>query len=258
MLSDQQIGSLSTKKIFFGHQSVGDNILQGVRDVMAGDPRLKINIVTSADPQSVPGFAFVETHIGANRNPQSKDQAFAAILDKGFGAQGGIALYKYCYIDFSPTTDVQQVFENYRKGITEVKRKYPSLTIVHATVPLTAEETKGTVKEQIKRVLRRVIGRDPNIKRNRFNQLLRQAYEGKDPIVDIAEVESTHADGTRSYFLRGAEKIYTLAAEFTTDGGHLNETGRRAVAAKLLFVLANARSGQQMGLPSAAQLAPGA
>ncbi len=203
VLSDQQICSLSTKKIFFGHQSVGDNILQGIRDVMASDPRLKINIVTSADPQSVSGFAFVETHIGVNRHPQSKDAAFAAILDKGFGAQGGMALYKYCYIDFSPTSDAQQVFENYRKRITEVKHKYPSLTIVHATVPLMAEETKGTVKEQIKRVLRRIIGRDPNVKRNQFNQLLRQAYEGKDPIVDIAEAESTHADGSRSYFLRG-------------------------------------------------------
>jgi hypothetical protein len=239
VLSDQQIRSLSTKKIFFGHQSVGDNIVQGIRDLMAADPHLKINIVTSADPQSVPGFAFVEAHVGANRNPQSKNEAFAAILDKGLGGQGGIAFYKYCYIDFSSSTDVQQVFDNYRKGIADLRQKYPSLTIVHSTVPLMAEEPSGTMKDRIKTILRRVSGRDPNVKRNQFNQLLRQAYGGRDPIFDIAEVESTHFDGSRSYFMRGVQKIYTLAPEFTNDGGHLNEIGRRAAAEQLLLVLAN-------------------
>src|ERR1700686_4954691 len=64
VLSDQQIRSLSAKRIFFGHQSVGDNIVQGIRDLMAADARLKINMASSAEPQSVPGFAIVEAHIG--------------------------------------------------------------------------------------------------------------------------------------------------------------------------------------------------
>src|SRR5579862_4664972 len=84
-LTDQQIRSLTTKRIFFGHQSVGDNIVDGIRDLAVEDPRLHLNLVSSSDPQSVPGFAFIETHIGSNRNPQSKNEAFAAILDKGFG-----------------------------------------------------------------------------------------------------------------------------------------------------------------------------
>jgi hypothetical protein len=238
VLSDQQIRSLASKKIFFGHQSVGDNILQGIRDLMASDPRLKINIVTSLDPESVPGFALVEAHIGVNRDPRSKTEAFAATLDKGFGSLGGIALYKYCYIDFGNSTDVAQVFDNYRKGIVEVRQKYASLALVHSTVPLTADQASSTAKERIKTVLRRIIGRDPNVKRNQFNELLRQTYGGKDPIFDIAEVESTRSDGSRSYFTRGLSKIYTLAPEYTTDGGHLNELGRRKAAEQFLFVLA--------------------
>ena len=239
MLSDQQIRSLSTKKIFFGHQSVGDNIMQGIRELVASDPRLKVNLVTSADPQSVPGPAFIETHVGVNRNPGSKTAAFNEIVDKGFGKEGGIAFYKYCYIDFSSSTDVAEVFANYRKGIAELKGKYPSLTIVHFTVPLTAEQPAAGIKDRVKDSLRRIAGRDANIKRNEFNQMLKQEYGAKDPIFDLAEIESTHSDGSRSYFSRVGEKVYTLAPEFTTDGGHLNEIGRQAAAKKLLVLLAS-------------------
>lgn len=75
--SDRQVNSLETKKIFFGHQSVGADIIHGIQDLMAEDPRLKLNIVSSADPESVPGPAFVESPIGENRKPQSKNEAFA-------------------------------------------------------------------------------------------------------------------------------------------------------------------------------------
>jgi hypothetical protein len=239
VLTDQQIRSLLGKKIFFGHQSVGDNLVEGIRDLMATDPRLQIHIVTSAEPQTVAGAALVEAHIGVNRNPGSKTAAFTEVLDKGFGQQGGVAIYKYCYIDFNSTTDFAQVFDNYQKSVGELRRKYPSLILVHSTVPLTAEEQSATGKDRVKTMLRRMLGRDPNVRRNQFNQLLKQTYGGKDPIFDIAEIESTHSDGSRSYFTRGGQKIYTLAPEFTTDGGHLNEAGRRAGAEQLLALLAS-------------------
>ena len=89
---------------------------------MEWDPRLRMNLISSADPEAVPGSAFVEAHIGVNRSPASKTEAFNQVLDKGFGKQGGIALYKYCYIDFGSNTDVAQIFSNYRKGIAELMR----------------------------------------------------------------------------------------------------------------------------------------
>ena len=60
---------LPPKKIFFGHQSVGNNIVQGIRDLMIADSRLKMNIVKSEDPQLIPSPAFVESEIGENGNP---------------------------------------------------------------------------------------------------------------------------------------------------------------------------------------------
>jgi len=71
-------------------------------------------MVASADPQSVSGPAFVDSPIGENGKPQSKNEAFAEILAKGIGTHGGIAMYKYCYVDIDSSTDIRQMFERYR------------------------------------------------------------------------------------------------------------------------------------------------
>ena len=236
MLSDQQIASLTAKKIFFGHQSVGNNIIQGIRDLASADPRLRLNLVKSSDPQLVSGPAFVEFEIGQNGNPQSKIHAFTEVLEKGMGAQGGVAMFKFCYVDIDSSTDVPKMFDSYRAGISALKARYPSLKIVHVTVPLTTVEPAA--KAWIKSLLGRVTLQELNVKRNQFNNLMRQVYAGKDPMFDLAEVESTHGDGSRSYFTQGNEKIYALASEFTADGGHLNEAGRQVTAARLLHVIA--------------------
>ena len=235
ILTNQQISSLETKRIFFGHQSVGNDIVHGIRDIMDEDRRLKLNLVASADPQSMSLPAFVESPIGENRNPASKDKAFADILAKGMGSQGGIAMYKYCYVDIGLDTDVQQLFDNYRRQMTDLKSRYPSLTVVHITVPLTTDDPGP--KTWIKTMIGRPTSRDVNLKRNQFNSLLRKYY-ATEPIFDLARVESTHLDGTRSYVMIQGQKVYTLASEFTTDGGHLNQAGRRAAAQTLLQVLA--------------------
>jgi hypothetical protein len=235
-LNDEQISRLENMKIFFGHQSVGADVVQGIRDLMEEDHRLRLNLVTSTEPQAVSGPAFVESPIGENRNPHSKDKAFADILARGMGLQGGIAMYKYCYIDIDLATDVGQLFESYRQEIVNLKTKYPSLIMVLITVPLTTDDQ--SLKTRIKTMIGRPTSRDVNLKRNQFNVLLREHFAGE-PIFDLAQVESTHPDGSRSYVIARGECIYTLASEFTTDGGHLNRRGRRRAAEQLLLLLAH-------------------
>ena len=235
-LSDEQASHLATQTVFFGHQSVGDNIVQGVRDLMVEDRRLHLNIINSADPGGVAGPAFVETHIGENTRPDSKNEAFRAVIDKGLGARGGIAIMKYCYVDIGPDTDIPRMFRNYAELMSQLRAKYPALKIVHVTVPLTIAEPAG--KAWLKGLLGKPTARADNLKRNQFNQLLKETYESK-TIFDLAEVESTHADGSRSYTVVAGEPIYTLAPEYTDDGGHLNATGRQAAAKKMLITLAN-------------------
>jgi hypothetical protein len=42
---------------------------------MEWDPRLRMNLISSADPEAVTGSAFVEAHIGVNRS---------SVEDRGF------------------------------------------------------------------------------------------------------------------------------------------------------------------------------
>jgi hypothetical protein len=234
-LSDQQISTLVNEKIVFGHQSVGANILQGVRELMVDDSRLKLRIIASAEPASVSGPAFVETSIGKNTEPASKDEAFADIVNNSLGNQRAVIMYKYCYVDINASTDVRQLFHNYREGIDLLHRSHPTLKVVHITVPLITAESAA--EAWIKSVLGKTTMRAADEKRNEYNNLLRQTYADKEPVFDLAEVESTHTDGTRSYFMSDRQKIYTLASEYTGDGSHLNEAGRRAAAQRLLTVL---------------------
>jgi lysophospholipase L1-like esterase len=108
------------------------------------------------------------------------------------------------------------------------------------TMPLTEATAPNPVKSLVKRLIGRPeaheLGR--NVKRNRFNDLLRHEYSGKEPLFDLAGIESTRPDSSRSYFTREGLRIYTLASEYSSDGGHLNALGRRVAAAQLLSFLA--------------------
>jgi lysophospholipase L1-like esterase len=81
-----------------------------------------------------------------------------------------------------------------------------------------------------------------NAKRNEFNALLGQEFGAIDPIFDLAQIESTRPDGSRAYFQRSTESVFTLAPEWTYDGGHLNAAGRRVVAERFLAFLAHVAS----------------
>jgi len=94
-------------------------------------------------------------------------------------------------------------------------------------------------KDWAKRLLGRPI-KDPyaNVKRNQFNHLLRTELEGKELIFDLARIESTFPDGSRASFTNAGKTYDALVPDYTYDGGHLNEAGRRMVAEQFLVFLA--------------------
>jgi len=67
--------------------------------------------------------------------------------------------------------------------------------------------------------------------------MLRKEYEGKEPLFDIAKFESTLPDGSRTSFSENGKIYYCLASNYTTDGGHLNDLGKKVVAEQLLLFL---------------------
>lgn len=228
---------LSDKKIYFGHQSVGYNIIDGLNDLMAEHPDIKINVVENKEDIDFQKGAFVHSKVGANNDPKSKLEDFNDILNSGVGQHADMAALKYCYVDINRNTDVQQMFNDYRNTVTSLKKKYPDLNILHFTSPLTQQRT--TWKTWLKKLLGKkdLWEYKDNIKRNEYNELLRHEFNGKDPILDIALIESTKPDGTRQSFDFQGKSYFSMVPEYTSDGGHLNETGRRKVAENLVLII---------------------
>jgi len=68
--------------------------------------------------------------------------------------------------------------------------------------------------------------------------MLRHAYVGREPFFDLAKLESTFPNGSQSTFTKDGNIYAALVPDYTNDGGHLNEKGRRIVAEHLLVYLA--------------------
>jgi hypothetical protein len=147
-------------------------------------------------------------------------------------------MLKFCFVDFFTDEHVPEVFDEYRRTMAAIETAYPHLTIVHMTVPLTVLQTGP--KAWVKRLIGRpVYGANENIARTEFNELIRREYKGKEPLFDIASLEASRVDGSRSQFDKDGRKYDELATEYSSDGGHLNEGGRRWIAANFLAYLAS-------------------
>ena len=238
-IPDSALTQLAQRRIFFGHQSVGSNLLDGVAELMASEPRLRLRVVKSDAPHTVPGAGIFHAFVGENRRPDVKNADFARIVNAGFGADGDVALLKYCYLDMGPATDVEQLFGDYRKTVDAVRARNPRLTIVHVTQPLTVAE--GALEARVRGMLGRTSERALDAKRERFNALMRAAYGAQGTVFDLARIESTQPDGSRVAYTFGGDTAFALAPAYTDDGGHLNALGRRVAAERFVAFLAGLR-----------------
>ena len=232
------LARLAEKKIFFGHQSVGANILEGIRDLARENPKIRLNILETKGEADLGNPVFAHARVGKNTDPVSKIQAFQAFVQDGIGNRVDIAFLKFCYVDFVPGTDVNEVFERYRSAMAILKNEYPGTQFVHLTVPLTQRQTGP--KAWVKRLIGKPIGGlQDNVVKNRFNALIRNEFSGREPVFDLAGIESTFPDGRKCAFAVQGKSYESLAPVYTYDGGHLNEKGRRVLAEQLLIFLAS-------------------
>jgi len=233
---------LAQKKIFFGHQSVGNNIMKGIEELMQKNSNIRLHVLETSKPSDFSSGVFAHYSIGQNEKPESKIQDFARIMDQGIGGQADLALFKFCFVDITASTDIQRLFNEYKHTMAVLEKKHPQTTFLHCTIPL-LEKPQSSLKSFIKKLL----GTDGgffdskhNVARNEFNELLRNEYSGKAMIIDIAEMESTYPDGTRETFNQNSKTYYSLIPDYTNDGGHLNELGRKRVAEGFLKQLVKA------------------
>jgi hypothetical protein len=229
--------SLMTTRIFFGHQSVGQNIIDGIGELLSRHG-LATDYIVDHDPPEPADRGFLwHRPVGRNTQPISKCEDFAHILTQPPTRHVDFALFKFCYIDINEHTDITNLFNAYRQHMEQLKIRRPDIHFIHTTVPL-RDNANGPgvwIREMLGRPNRSKLA---NINRNRFNRLLAEQY-GHESVFDLAASESGYPDGRRSSFTyKNRDIYYCLANKYTNDGGHLNAAGRLKVAEDFIRYLA--------------------
>lgn len=228
--------SFSDTKVFFGHQSVGANIIDGLETLYSasGSPSLRV-VETRESPSGNGGF-LAHAPMGVNGDPIGKFADFASVLDGEIGRTVDVALLKLCYADVTAGTDVTDVFRKYSTMMAQLEAAHPSVTFIYTTVPLT---TDRGLKQKVKSWLGRgdEMGPADNVAREQYNQLIRQHYGSTGRLFDIAAVEAT-MDSSPSQRHRDGAPYYVLNSGLAADPGHLNDLGSRAAATELVSVVA--------------------
>ena len=227
---------IAHERVYFGHQSVGANLLEGVKQLADG-AGVPLRIIESPSAGAVAAGSIAHVFLAENGAPLRKLESFKTAL--GEGARVDVALMKFCYVDVNGDTDAKALFERYRATITELRAKNPRTTFVHVTLPLTTAQTGW------KALAKRMLGRAPygtveNLRREEYNTLLRRTYRGREPIFDLARVESTAPDGSTATINWNGTIAPAMVGAYTDDGGHLNAQGKLLAARELIKVLAAA------------------
>jgi len=224
--------------IYFGHQSVGNDLIQGLQEIMAQKPWIQLNIVEYDDNDKIDRPSFQHSMIGSNEKPETKNAAFKEAMTQGLKNKVDVAFFKYCFLDINEHTNLNEAYNDYIATINEVKESNPNTKIIHFTVPLMTVQTgpKAWIKSIIGRPIGGVAG---NTARNNFNEMLISDFSATDLIFDIAKYESTLPGGERVSFDNNGNIFYALADEYTYDGGHLNQIGRQKIAEDFLLFLVN-------------------
>lgn len=219
---------LAGQRLFFGHHSVGKNILDGIKILNIENNSTMLNIVESKDTSDFHSPVFAHYTIGKNLDPISKIDDFVSTLESGLGDFLDIAFMKLCYVDVNKQTDIYKLFSYYQSEINRIETKFPDLKIIHCTVPLTIRP------QGLKGVAFMILKKDGNVYRNRYNELLRKNYNRND-IFDIAAIESKLFNGEPNLNHNRKPALLNIYASDST--GHLNVDGQELLAYHLLKML---------------------
>ncbi len=217
-----QLEALSGRAVWFGHQSVGQDVMDGVQALLDGNPGAEPVVVTTSRPEAMGAGRWAEFAIGENYDPAGKVSAFKAAIDGGVGARVDVAFFKFCWVDFDAGSAWFQgggtaagLFAVYRAAMASLRAAHPGVTFVHLTTPLYVDTER-------------------NVQRNEFNALVRATYGGAEPVFDLALLESTDPGGAPVIGAFGP----ALYPGYTSDGGHLSAAGKERLARALIALLA--------------------
>ena len=228
---------INQKNIYFGHKSVGVNIVAGLSKINSLYGQSVLIIKDLKDVSKIDNNYFIHSNIGQNGDPKGKFKEFMNIVNNLKNNKLDIAMMKLCFVDITKETKIDDVFHSYVDMIDSIQKKYPDLTIIHFTVPL---KSNPSLLNKIKDIIkgRNNYDQQDNMARIKYNELLFSKYS-KNDIFDLAGAESTYPDGKRESILVSEKTCYFLITDYTNDGGHLNELGQQVIAEKFIVKLAN-------------------
>ena len=223
-------------KVYFGHQSVGFNIIDGIEKWEA-ETGVQIAIVETKDLSSGADASLVHFRVGKNQNPLSKVDEFVSLVGQIPNEGNPVAFFKFCYVDFTSKTDVDEVYAHYKKKMLYLMESYPYIRFAASTVPYMGKQ-RGA-----KALAKKVLGRASsayldNKKREDFNKKLIADFKGVLPIFDLGGIEATLPDGTPVTYTQDGKVFPLMPNIYTYDMGHLTEHGARTLGYNLLAFLA--------------------
>ena len=237
-VTEQQLDILNQHKFYFMHHSVGDDIINGIQ-LLAEEKAIPVNIIAldgNAPSLAIQENGFAHARGGKNQFPMSKIADFEKQISRLVpDNRPNIAFMKFCYVDFNPETNVDELFDRYTQTLDSLQKAYPDIRFIHVTAPL--KQRPSGWKDRLNRLMGRMVWEDTsNRLREAYNQKIRNRYPSE-RIFDLAKFESTAPDGSRTRQEQDGMIYYSLVPEYSRDGGHLNDTGKRVLAAALIDFL---------------------
>ena len=235
--SDEDLATVAAHTVFFGHKSVGYNIIGALPAVYEDHGMEAPQVVETTGPAAA---VVAHTAVGDNGHPIEKIEEFDRLMRSGVAAASDVAILKLCYVDFRQgRVDVDEVFVAYRDTFAALARDYPDTAFVAATAPLTTERGPlGKVRAALGRG--DTLGPEHNVVRQQFNELVRAEYAEPGELFDIAAIQSTDEEGERVSYERDGQTYYSMATAYASDPGHLNPDGAAVAASAFLAVMADA------------------
>jgi hypothetical protein len=235
-VSKAEIAAAASKRVIFAHQSVGNDILDGAR-TLAADAGVPLNVVESREAPSDANGIF-HFKVGTNGVPLGKIEEFRNTLSQAQLADVDVALVKLCYIDFNRSTDAAQLATAYVQAIDELQQRHPRTLFAAMTAPLT------TIQTGPKAWVKRLLGKTPagyveNAKREQFNAVLRQRFD-ESHLFDVARIEARGGQEAARFEYEGRQ-LDALDPGLSSDGGHLNDAGKRVVGSAFVKFLGNSQ-----------------
>lgn len=241
-ITAEDLTTVAHARVFFGHQSVGMNMLNAVPGIYA-DHGVSAPPIEQRSAEAASNGGFIaHQFIGENTKPLLKIEDFNRTMRDGMGRRVDIALMKFCSLDITSSTDVDAIFARYRDTMAALERDFPSVTFIHVTVPLS---TEPNLLSRLKTLVKKLLGRsDPfrqedNVARERLNALIRREYGGRH-LFDLAAIESTKPDDTRVSGRYENQEYFALYDGYASDRLHLNAVGSTVAATAFLEAIAEA------------------